>query len=134
MKILQFAFDGDARNPYLPHRHEVNGVVYTGTHDNDTTLGWFNKLPQETKNYVDDYLGTPGEPMPWPLIRMALASVANLAVVPMQDVLMLGSEHRMNTPGTTHGNWQWRFDWAQLTPDIPERLRHLNRLYNRSDQ
>ena len=134
MKILQFAFDGDPRNPYLPPQHEVNSVVYTGTHDNDTTLGWFRKLPQETKDYVDDYLGTPGEPMPWPLIRMALASVANLAVVPMQDILMLGSEHRMNTPGTTHGNWQWRFDWAQLTPDIPERLRRLNHFYNRSDQ
>ncbi len=132
MKILQFAFDGDPRNPYLPPQHEVDSVVYTGTHDNDTTLGWFNKLRPDQKRYVDDYLGAPGEPMPWPLIRTALASVANLAVLPMQDILSLGSEHRMNTPGTTHGNWQWRFDWAQVTPDVPERLRHLTRLYNRS--
>ncbi len=134
MKILQFAFDGDPRNPYLPPQHEVNSVVYTGTHDNDTTLGWFTKLRPEQKRYIYDYLGVPGEPMPWPLIRTALASVANLAILPMQDILTLGSEHRMNTPGTTHGNWQWRFDWAQITPDLPERLRHLTRLYNRVAQ
>ncbi len=133
MKVLQFAFDGGAKNPYLPHQHEHNCVVYTGTHDNDTTLGWFQSLPPEQKQYVDDYLGVPGEPMPWPLIRAALASVAHLAVIPMQDILMLGGEARMNTPGTIKGNWRWRFSWDQVTPDLSERLRHLNRLYNRSD-
>ncbi len=133
MKVLQFAFDGGAKNPYLPHQYEHNCVVYTGTHDNDTTLGWFHNLPPEQQQYVDDYLGVPGEPMPWPLIRAALASVAQLAVIPMQDILMLGSEARMNTPGTIEGNWRWRFSWDQVTPDLSERLRHLNRLYNRSD-
>ncbi|MDP1707686.1 MAG: 4-alpha-glucanotransferase [Gammaproteobacteria bacterium] len=131
MKILQFAFDGDPHNPYLPPQHEIDSVVYTGTHDNDTTLGWFNKLGPDQKRHINDYLGAPEEPMPWPLIRMALASVANLAILPMQDILALDSEHRMNIPGTTHGNWKWRFDWAQITPDITERLRHLTHLYNR---
>ncbi len=133
MKVLQFAFDGNAKNPYLPHQHEHNCVVYTGTHDNDTTLGWFHNLTPEQKQYVDDYLGVPGEPMPWPLIRAALASVAHLAVIPMQDILMLGGEARMNTPGTIEGNWRWRFSWDQVTPDLSGRVRHLNRLYNRSD-
>jgi len=131
MIILQFAFDGSPDNPYLPYKHRVNSVVYTGTHDNDTVLGWFNSLTHETKNYVDDYLGSPGEPMPWPLIRCALDSVSLWAIVPMQDILMLGSEHRMNTPGTTQGNWQWRFNWDQLSVDVPARLRHLNQLYGR---
>ncbi|MFP5345001.1 MAG: 4-alpha-glucanotransferase, partial [Gammaproteobacteria bacterium] len=132
MKVLQFAFDGSARNPYLPHQHETHCVVYTGTHDNDTTLGWFQSLPPEQKRYVDDYLGAPGEPMPWPLIRAALASVAYLAVIPMQDILMLGSEARMNTPGTLSGNWRWRFSWDQVTPEISGRMRRLTQLYNRS--
>jgi len=132
MKVLQFAFDGSARNPYLPHQHETHCVVYTGTHDNDTTLGWFQNLPPEQKQYVDDYLGAPGEPMPWPLIRAALASVAYLAVIPMQDILMLGSEARMNTPGTLSGNWRWRFSWDQVTPEISGRMRRLTQLYNRS--
>lgn len=131
MKVLQFAFDGGAKNLYLPHQHEKNCVVYTGTHDNDTTLGWFQSLAPEQKQYVDDYLGVPGEPMPWPLIRAALASVAHLAMIPMQDILMLGSEARMNTPGTIEGNWHWRFSWSQVTPDISERVRHLTQLYNR---
>jgi 4-alpha-glucanotransferase len=131
MKVLQFAFDGSAKNPYLPHQHETNCVVYTGTHDNDTTLGWFQSLSPEQKRYVDDYLGAPGEPMPWPLIRAALASVAHLAVIPMQDILMLGSEARMNTPGTLSGNWGWRFGWDQVAPDVSERMRHLTQLYNR---
>lgn len=132
MKVLQFAFDGTPHNPYLPHQHEHSCVVYTGTHDNDTTLGWFNSLSHDAKNYVDDYLGSPGEPMPWPLIRAALESVANLAMLPMQDILSRGSEHRMNTPGTIANNWQWQFSWEHVTPDIPERLQHLTRLYGRS--
>ncbi|MEW6354229.1 MAG: 4-alpha-glucanotransferase, partial [Pseudomonadota bacterium] len=132
MLVLHFAFDGSPENPYVPYRHEVNSVVYTGTHDNDTTLGWFSALPWENKNYVDDYLGAPGEPMPWPLIRCALASVARWAVIPMQDILMLGSEHRMNTPGTSTGNWQWQFSWEQLPLDVPARLHHLSQLYGRS--
>jgi 4-alpha-glucanotransferase len=132
MRILQFAFDGGADNPYPPHRHDRNSVVYTGTHDNDTTLSWFEGLPPERQARVRDYLGFPAEPMPWPLIRAALASVADLAIVPMQDVLGLGAGERMNTPGITAGNWGWRFDWKQVEAGLAQRLRHLTRLYERS--
>ncbi len=131
MKILQFAFDSDARNPYLPHHHESNSVVYTGTHDNDTTVGWYGKLTPSQAHYVDDYLGMSGEAMPWPLIRSALASVARLAIIPMQDILMLGSEHRMNTPGTEQGNWTWRFSWDQVSDELPRKLARLTALYGR---
>ena len=132
MRVLQFAFDGDAANPYLPHNHVHRSVVYTGTHDNDTTLGWYAALGDARRERVLDYLGRPGEDMPWPLIRAALASVAVLAVVPMQDLLELGSEARMNTPGTTRGNWRWRFTWDQVAPELAPRLARLNALYGRA--
>lgn len=132
MKILQFAFDSGPDNPYLPFRHSRDAVVYTGTHDNDTTLGWYNSLPAEARRSVDDYLGLPGEDMPWPLVRTALGSRANLAVLPMQDVLALGGDHRMNTPGTADGNWVWRFTWEEVTPELPARLTRLVRLYGRA--
>ncbi|SIT65562.1 4-alpha-glucanotransferase [Ectothiorhodosinus mongolicus] len=132
MKILQFAFDSDATNPYLPHRHIQNSVVYTGTHDNDTTLGWFEAADPELKQRALSYLGHPEEPMPWPLIRSALASVANTAILPMQDILALGSEHRMNQPGTVEGNWQWRFDWSQVSEDLAAKLKDMLVLYGRS--
>jgi len=131
MKILQFAFDGSPTNPYLPHNHRRNSVVYTGTHDNDTTLGWYNGLDANARRIVMEYLGQPAEPMPWPLVRAAYSSVARLAVVPFQDVLALGSEHRMNTPGTTSGNWQWRFSWDMVPSDLAERLRRMIDLYRR---
>ncbi|MHB8347560.1 MAG: 4-alpha-glucanotransferase [Acidiferrobacterales bacterium] len=131
MRVLQFAFDGGPDNPYLPHRHEVNAVAYTGTHDNDTTLAWYGSLPADRQAYVMDYLGGPGDAMPWPLMRAALESVAVLAVLPMQDVLALGTGYRMNTPGTTAGNWRWRFTWDQLTDGTIARLRHLVHLYGR---
>ncbi|MGD8206527.1 MAG: 4-alpha-glucanotransferase [Thiohalocapsa sp.] len=131
MKILQFAFGGGPDNPYLPFRHGRDSVVYTGTHDNDTTLGWYRSLSDAERAHIDDYLGHSEEPMPWPLIRCALGSRANLAVVPMQDLLDLGGEHRMNLPGTSDGNWRWRFEWAQVDAELPERLSHLVRLYGR---
>ncbi len=131
MKILQFAFDSGAANPYLPHNHRKNAVVYTGTHDNDTTCGWWAHLSEEQRRRVRDYLGHPEEAMPWPLVRAALASVCRLAVLPMQDLLGLGSEGRMNTPGTTEGNWRWRFDWRRVPPGLDGRLAHLNALYGR---
>jgi 4-alpha-glucanotransferase len=131
MLILQFAFDGGADNPYLPHRHEPLAVVYTGTHDNDTTAGWYHSLDAQTRGRVDDYLGYPREDMPWPLLRAALASVAQLAVLPMQDLLGLDSAHRMNRPGTSTGNWRWQFDWPQLPPELAPRLRHLLNIYGR---
>ncbi|MBK1691035.1 4-alpha-glucanotransferase [Ectothiorhodospira mobilis] len=131
MKILQFAFEGGSANPYLPHHHVPNSVVYTGTHDNDTTLGWFTTCGEDLQERVLDYLGRPGEAMPWPLVRSALASVARLAVVPMQDVLGLDGRHRMNVPGTTGDNWNWRFDWDQVPDDLAGRLRGMMALYGR---
>jgi 4-alpha-glucanotransferase len=131
MKILQFAFSGGADNPYLPFHHTRDSVVYTGTHDNDTSLGWYTSLDDDSRTFVDDYLGRSSEVMPWPMIRSCLASRANLAIIPMQDVLGLGSEHRMNTPGTTEGNWDWRFTWEQIEHDTAERLLHRNRIYGR---
>jgi 4-alpha-glucanotransferase len=133
MKILQFAFDGDPDNAYLPHQHSFESVVYTGTHDNDTTLGWYQSLDDNTRGYVCDYLGIDKDnDMPWPLIRAALASVSCLAVIPLQDLLELGNEHRMNKPGTSEGNWQWRFNWDQVPDDLASRLHHLLKLYGRT--
>ncbi len=131
MKIMQFAYDGDPANPYLPHRHLTDYVVYTGTHDNDSTLAWFESLDESVKQHVLDYLGHPTEVFPWPLIRSTLASVANIAIIPMQDILGLGAGNRMNIPGTTEGNWSWRFSWDQLPKDLGTRLHHLLKLYNR---
>ncbi len=131
MKILQFAFSGGADNPYLPFHHNQESVVYTGTHDNDTTLGWYKSLDDASREFVDEYLGKPLEVMPWPLIRSALASRANLAVIPFQDILGLDSEHRMNIPGTSEGNWAWRFTWDHIKPETEERLLRRIRMYGR---
>jgi 4-alpha-glucanotransferase len=132
MKILQFAFDGSTDNPYLPHNHEKLSVVYTGTHDNNTTLGWYEELPEQQRSFVRDYLGIETAGMPWPLMRAALASVAQIAVLPMQDVLGLDASHRMNIPGVAEDNWRWRFQWEQLLPGYGERLRDWVRLYGRA--
>ena len=133
MKILQFAFGGDADNPYLPAHHVPDSVVYTGTHDNDTTLGWFASIPKETRRYVLQVLGAEASDMPWALIEAAIASPAMLAVVPMQDLLELGAEARMNTPGSLEGNWAWRM---RATPDALQRAwwkaGELNQRYGRS--
>jgi 4-alpha-glucanotransferase len=131
MKILQFAFSGGPDNPYLPFHHDRDCVVYTGTHDNDTSLGWYESLDEDTRAYVDEFLGHSREPMPWPLVRAALASRAHLAIVPMQDVLARNGAHRMNVPGTSEGNWVWRFEWGQVDPGVAGRLRGMIRLYGR---
>lgn len=131
MKILQFAFSGGADNPYLPFRHETNSVVYTGTHDNDTTLGWYLGLDDDSRLYVDEYLGRSKEAMPWPMIRSALASRSRLAIIPMQDLLALGSEHRMNLPGTVVDNWNWRFQWRLIGDDLAQRLHRRVEIYGR---
>lgn len=122
MKILQFAFSGTDDNPYLPHNIEENSVVYTGTHDNDTTVGWYESMDEQQREHVRAYFsvahGEPYEPnMPNDLIALALETDAKLAIVPMQDILMLDGSDRMNTPGTASGNWHWRFDWTQLTAE-----------------
>jgi len=108
-----------------------NSVAYTGTHDNDTTQGWFEALNDTDKHRVYDQLGWSSLPMPCALVYTAMMSVAALAIVPMQDVLRLGSAHRMNTPGTVEGNWRWRFAWNQLDEDKVGRLAHFIRLSNR---
>ncbi|MFA9462007.1 4-alpha-glucanotransferase [Thiohalorhabdus methylotrophus] len=133
MKILQFAFGGGPDNPYLPHHHQRDFVVYTGTHDNNTTLGWWQEeVSGEVQEEVREYLGYPGEPVPWPLVRAALASVGRTAVVPMQDLLGLDGRHRMNQPATMEGNWQWRFRWEWVPEGLASRLARLNRLYDRT--
>jgi len=131
MKVLQFAFSGEASNPYLPFHHDQNSVVYTGTHDNDTSLGWYLTLGDSERAYVDEYLGHPSEDMPWPLVRCALGSRSHLAIVPMQDVLGLDGDHRMNLPGTTEDNWGWRFTWEQVEPELSDHVGRLVRLYGR---
>ena len=131
MKVLQFAFDGGPSNPYLPFHHGRDSVCYTGTHDNDTTLGWYQSLEQGQQQHVDDYLGHSREPVPWPMIRAALASRADLAVVPLQDLMALDGAHRMNRPGVPRGNWQWRFQWDQLDPGLAQRLAQMVQLYGR---
>lgn len=132
MKILQFAFGGDATNPYLPHQHCQKSVAYTGTHDNDTTLGWFDTLDDDAKRHVYEYFGETTEGMPWLIIRAVLQSVSQLAVLPMQDLLALHGEHRMNVPGTVEGNWTWRFEWDMVDEYCVPKLKKLNKLYGRS--
>jgi len=132
MRVLQFAFDGSAANPYLPHRHTRDSVVYTGTHDNDTTLGWYHGLDAGTRARVDYLLRVQAGDMPGAMIHAALGSVADLAVIPVADLLGLGSEARLNTPGTTVGNWQWRLPAGALTPGLAAQLRHANQAFGRA--
>ena len=131
MKVLQFAFGGDYHDPYLPHMYTPNSVVYTGTHDNDTTKGWYEQAPEEERDFVRRYLARGDENIVWDLMRLALASTASTALVPLQDVLNLGSEARMNTPGVAAGNWSWRFGWEQLPYWIAPQLREMAELYGR---
>jgi 4-alpha-glucanotransferase len=132
MKVLQFAFSGDPDEVYLPHNYLPRCVVYTGTHDNDTTLGWWRALQPQDRHNIRLYLGRDGSDISWDLMRLALASVAELAVVPMQDVLSLGSEARMNTPGLPGGNWSWRYTPNMLTIELVERLGELTAVYGRA--
>ena len=131
MRILQFAFGGDASDHFLPHNHAPDTVVYTGTHDNDTTAGWWATASDRERHYARGYLATDGHDMPWTLIRAAMASVADTAVHPLQDVLALPTECRMNYPGQESGWWGWRFQWAQVQPWHCQRLAELVRLYGR---
>jgi 4-alpha-glucanotransferase len=132
MRVLQFGFDGDSSNLHLPHEHAIDAVVYTGTHDNDTTVGWYGSLPSATRDLVRRYLGRADHEVVDAMLRAVLASVGVLAVLPVQDILQLGSEARLNTPGTVEGNWTWRLPEQALTPDLGSRYRDLNQLYNRS--
>ena len=132
MKVLQFAFDSDATNPYLPFNYDHDCVVYTGTHDNDTTRGWYASAPEHIRDRVRRFLGVDGHDISWDMIRLALMSVADMAIIPLQDVLDLDSQARMNTPGKPSGNWQWRYWGGALTDQLAERLRMLTELYGRT--
>jgi 4-alpha-glucanotransferase len=137
MRVLQFAFGNDAKAAdYRPESYPPNCVVYTGTHDNDTTVGWFRSEPgkdstrsraeiEKERRSILDYLKSDGREIHWDLIALALRSKANTAVVPLQDVIGLGTEARMNIPGTKSGNWRWRFTWEMLTPEMRHRMRQL---------
>ena len=132
MKILQFAFDSSEANDYIPHNYVKNCIVYTGTHDNDTVVGWFNAASPGDRNYVLDYLAAGDSGIHWTFIRLAWASVAYTAIVPMQDILGLDTSSRMNLPGTTQNNWQWRARAEVFTPELAAKLSHLTSLYGRA--
>lgn len=135
MRVLQFAFGGGADNLYLPHHHEAATVVYTGTHDNDTTRGWWQAASAAERDHVARYLGRRADELDtdihWTLIRMAWASVADTAITPLQDVLGLDAAHRMNLPGEGDGHWAWRFGWSQVRPAHGEQLAALTQMYAR---
>ncbi|HEX8098524.1 MAG TPA: 4-alpha-glucanotransferase [Pyrinomonadaceae bacterium] len=142
MRILQFAFGGEVG--HLPHNYRNNMVVYTGTHDNDTSLGWFNSRPgtgstrtagqiEREREYCLKYMNSDGAEVHWDFIRTLLASVADTTIVPLQDVLGLGNEARMNLPNTTSGNWVWRFKPGALTGEMGRRLKELTEIYGRAD-
>ena len=132
MAGLQFGFDGDPDNPHLNHNHHVDDVIYTGTHDNDTSLGWYLSEGDAIRKNLHDYIGSDTEAMPWCLIRLAMQSVSQLAVVPLQDVMELDSRGRFNTPGTADGNWGWQLNWSELEEKSVARFRHLVQLFGRA--
>lgn len=134
MKVLEFAFDSSGESIYLPHNYPKNCVVYTGTHDNDTLKGWFRKMPEQDKLLALEYMnGRHGEGpwVNWDFIRLALASVADLAIIPVQDYIGLGSEARLNEPSTLGNNWKWRLKDGELTHEICHKARRMARLYGR---
>ncbi len=132
MKILQFAFGGERNSDFLPHNFETpNCVVYTGTHDNDTTVGWYNSADEWERDHVRRYLAVDGRNIAWDMIRLAWMSVADTAVAPLQDLMQLGTAARMNFPGKTGGYWSWRYRPEMLHPGMAARLRELTELYGR---
>ncbi|MCC5022644.1 MAG: 4-alpha-glucanotransferase [Candidatus Synoicihabitans palmerolidicus] len=134
MTILQFAFGEDATNLYLPHNLEANSVIYPGTHDNDTTLSWYRTADDKTTDHVRRYLRIDGKKIGWDFIRASYSAVSNLAVIPLQDFMSLGSEARFNTPGLPQGNWQWRYrgeELRQLTANSGAYLRDMGELTGR---
>jgi 4-alpha-glucanotransferase len=132
MRVLQFAFAGDAGHAYLPHNFSRDTVVYTGTHDNDTSLGWFAAARESERRFAQVYLQTDGREIGWDLIVAASQSVANLAIYPMQDVLSLDSDARMNRPGVAEGCWDWRFRWSQVRDWHAPRLRAISAAHGRN--
>lgn len=131
MKILQFGFENPDENNFLPHNYVRNCVCYTGTHDNDTTLGWYQKCYEQSRDKLRRYYNTDGGDVCWTLIRACFSSVADMAIVPMQDILCLDSWARMNTPGVGEGNWAWRYVKEDLTPRLEARLYETAKLFGR---
>ncbi len=133
MKILHYAFDQDqhSSNKHLPHNYHQNFVVYTGTHDNNTTLGWYNSTSQKTKDYLASFIGSTENDVVAKLIRLAWSSVAIFAIIPLQDLLRLDESARMNLPGTLTGNWQWRFSWEQINREKVDELAIMSEIYGR---
>ena len=134
MAVLQFAFGGGADNAYLPHNYKRNTVAYSGTHDNDTSIGWYQGVDDKTRDHVRRYLSVSGDAISWDLVRAALRSSARMAIVPLQDLMSLGPEARLNSPGAAEGNWQWRFTEDQLDrlrDESAAYLREQNALFGR---
>lgn len=131
MNILQFAFDGP-ENRFLPHNYRANTVAYTGTHDNDTTRGWYATAPENDRDFYRRYASRDGVDVSWDLIRLAWSSVADLAIAPLQDILDFGTEARINLPGTAHGNWRWRMPTEGLNDWARARLVEMTQIYGRS--
>ena len=132
MKVLHFAFSGDAKNLHLPHSFDtVNAVVYSGTHDNDTSLGWYQQADDYEQNFYRRYMNVHGSDVSWDMIRLAYSTIACYAIVPIQDVMSLGPKARMNTPGVAGGNWQFRYKEEMLTDNMAYGLAYLTELYDR---
>lgn len=133
MKVLHFAFGSDPGNPFLPFNLPRNCLIYTGTHDNDTTVGWFEQLGDYDRDNLLDYMGCVSEDgIHWDLMRLAMSSIANLAIIPYQDILGLGTDARMNFPGKAEGNWEWRYRSEAVNADISYRLNRLTKLFGRA--
>ena len=124
-------FGGERNSSFLPHSFAQNSVVYTGTHDNETTIGWYHSAIEWERDHARRYMSVSGQDIAWDMIRLAYASVADMAVVPMQDLLGLGNEARMNFPGKVGGYWRWRFNWHMLHSNISDRLQELVEIYGR---
>lgn len=134
MKVLQFAFDSREESDYLPYNYPHNCVVYTGTHDNDTVLGWYDNLKRADRKFCRRFMNLKRcspEKLKWEFVRLAFASVADTAIIPMQDYLGLGSEARINTPSTLGGNWEWRMKRDAFTEDLAKEIREMTELYGR---
>ena len=131
MKVLQFAFDDSENNDYLPHNYDKNCVVYTGTHDNDTTLGWYRNANENEKDKLRRYMNVSGENVSWDLIRLAMSSTAVFSIFPLQDIMKLDESARMNTPSVAGGNWQWRYTDDMLRDEYSETLMYLTKLFAR---
>lgn len=132
MRVLQFAFGDNEANPFLPHNYIPNTVAYTGTHDNDTTLGWWSTLSEREKSFAQQYLQSDGQAIHWDMMQALSASVANTVIFPLQDVLGLSSEHRMNFPGKPSENWEWRFTPDQIKPEYTHKLGEMSAEHRRA--